>query len=323
MRGRSGFIADEKVIALIGIRAGRWREGDVRSMRSKTQWKAMLGAASSGSREAQFIVACAYCDGMLSEQGEIIVPRNRAQAAKWMERAALAGEPSAMVNIGFYYDCGIGVRRDPDRALFWYEAVWKKHRIESAANNIAAIYRDKKDHRRAFGWYQKAADAGDGDALVEVAVRYLSGSGVRKDPQRGVQLLRRAIRSAKITESGRDDAKYQLGLSYLRGSGVPLSVARARKWLTDANRTGDHPDAVKALAEIDRMGDTSTVRRGAVRYGKSSPRAGVVQAIAVRLTQLPPVRLTEVPPARLSHAPPARLTRAPSARSTHAPPANR
>jgi uncharacterized protein len=233
-------------------------------LRSKTEWKALLTAAQEGSTAAQFIVGCAYGEGARTPRGAVVVQRDRARAAEWMERAARAGDPSAMHNIGYFYDRGVGVRRDPRRALFWYRTVWRKHHYESAANNIATIYRDRKDHRRAFVWYRKAADAGDGDALVEVAVRYLRGRGVRKDPERGVELLRRAIRSTRITESGRDDAKYHLGLCYLRGSGVRMSVARARHWLTDANRAGDHPAAVTALASLRQASWRSLLKRSTV-----------------------------------------------------------
>jgi uncharacterized protein len=233
-------------------------------LRSKTEWKALLAAAQAGLPDAQFIVGCAYGEGARSSSGAVVVQRDRARAAEWMERAARGGDPSAMHNIGYYYDRGVGVRRDPRRALFWYRAVWRKHRYESAANNIASIYRDRKDHRRAFVWYRKAADAGDGDALVEIAVRYLRGRGVRKNAERGVKLLRRAIRSNRITESGRDDAKYYLGLCYLRGSGVPMSVARARKWLTEANCAGDHPAAVRALASLRQASWRSLLRRSTV-----------------------------------------------------------
>ena len=141
-----------------------------------------------------------------------------------------ARDPSAMHTSGITTTVGGGPAQSSPCAFLVPRGV-AQHRYESAANNIASIYRDRKDYRRAFVWYRKAADAGDGDALVEVAVRYLRGRGVRKDSERGVKLLRRAIRSNRITESGRDDAKYYLGLCYLRGSGVPMSVARARKWL--------------------------------------------------------------------------------------------
>ena len=233
-------------------------------MRSKTEWRALLAAAQAGSTAAQFIVGCAYGEGACTPRGTVVVQRDRARAAEWMERAARAGDPSAMHNLGYYYDRGVGVRRNPGRALFWYRTVWRKHRYESAANNIATIYRDRKDERRAFLWYRKAAEAGDGDALVEIAVRYLRGRGVRKDLQRGVELLRRAIRSNRITEAGRDDARYHLGLCYLRGFGVRMSVARARRWLTDANRSGDHPAAVNAIASLHQASWRSLLKRSTV-----------------------------------------------------------
>jgi TPR repeat protein len=233
-------------------------------LRSKAEWKALLAAAQAGSRDAQFIVGCAYGEGARTASGAVVVTRDPARAAEWMERAARGGDPSAMHNIGYYYDRGVGVRRDARRALFWYRTVLRIHGYESAANNIATIYRDRKDHKRAFVWYCKAAEAGDGDALVEVAVRYLRGRGVRRDPERGVKQLRRAIKSTRITESGRDDAKYQLGLCYLRGTGVRMSVSRARKWLTEANRAGDHPEAVKALASLQQASWRSLLQRSTV-----------------------------------------------------------
>jgi uncharacterized protein len=49
------------------------------------------------------------------------VLQDYAEAKRWYEKAAAAGEPTAMINIGGLYQHGMGVRQDYAEAKRWYE----------------------------------------------------------------------------------------------------------------------------------------------------------------------------------------------------------
>jgi len=67
------------------------------------------------------------------------------QAVAWFTKAAEAGLPHAMFNLGALLDEGLGVAAP--------------------------------DYPAAAGWYRRAADAGDGDAAVNLSHMYSVGRG--------------------------------------------------------------------------------------------------------------------------------------------------
>jgi TPR repeat protein len=62
-----------------------------------------------------------------------------------------------------------------------------------------------------FQWFERAASAGDRDALLDLAKCYLSGTGVRKSVQLALQHLAAAAKSDNITEAGPEEAEALLG----------------------------------------------------------------------------------------------------------------
>src|SRR5579863_78361 len=66
----------------------------------------MQAGAERGSIQQQIELAAAYLAG----RG---VPRDEKQAAYWYQKAANAVDPGAQQQIGFFYQAGIGVERDP------------------------------------------------------------------------------------------------------------------------------------------------------------------------------------------------------------------
>jgi TPR repeat protein len=118
---------------------------------------------------------------------------------------AESGDKGAWLNLGYFYDVGLGIRKNRTEALRWYRRAYRAG-DSSAASNIATVYRDEGKHRLAFQWFFRAASMNDGDAEVEVAKRLLSGVGVMKDRSRAVTVLKRAVASNRITPAGRDEA---------------------------------------------------------------------------------------------------------------------
>jgi TPR repeat protein len=55
-----------------------------------------------------------------------------------------------MLNLGYFYDRGLGVRRSEAKALYWYRRAYRRGDA-SGANNIGTIYRERGDLRQAVG----------------------------------------------------------------------------------------------------------------------------------------------------------------------------
>jgi hypothetical protein len=108
------------------------------------------------------------------------------------------------------FDVGLGVEADKDRAMQLYRQAWR-HGSQVAANNIAILYRERGKHRLMFQWFERAANAGDGDALLDLAKCYLGGTGVRKSVQSALRHLAAAANSHIITEASREEAEALLG----------------------------------------------------------------------------------------------------------------
>src|SRR5262245_44904159 len=84
---------------------------------------------------------------------------------------ALAGDETAIQNLGYMYARGEGTRRNRAKAMYWYRLSYRLG-SSASASNIATIYRDEGKSRLASAWYRRAAALGDGDAEVELAERY-------------------------------------------------------------------------------------------------------------------------------------------------------
>ena len=66
------------------------------------------------------------------------------------------------------------------------------------------------------------AAQGDANAQYELAMQYMSGSGVEEDPARAAGLLEQAA------EQGHMEAAYHLGACYQRGYGVQQDLEAAQ-----------------------------------------------------------------------------------------------
>jgi TPR repeat protein len=131
------------------------------------------------------------------------------QAFRALKRLAENNDERAFHMLGYLYDVGEGTKRSRKSAMHWYLRSYHAGRAMSASN-IATIYRDAGQHRREFEWYQRAAALGDGDARLEVAIRYLSGKGVRRSLSSAIGHLRAVLRTEETTEASRDTARQLL-----------------------------------------------------------------------------------------------------------------
>jgi uncharacterized protein len=123
-----------------------------------------------------------------------------------MLAAAKRGNDSrAMLNLGYFYDVGIGVKKNRTAAMNWYRKAYR-HGDECAANNIGTVYRSEGKPKQALYWFAKAVEMGDVDANLEIARVYLEDL---KAPGAAIPRLNRVLKArprVDVTQSSREEA---------------------------------------------------------------------------------------------------------------------
>jgi TPR repeat protein len=183
-----------------------------------------------------------------------------AKALPHLQKAADAGDPIAMNNLGLLYENGQGIAQD---------------------------------YGKAREWYQKAADAGNADAMVGLGVLYQSGQGVAQDYVEAREWYQKAA------DAGNAHGMNKLGLLYENGQGVTQDYGKAREWYQKAADVGD-PIAMDNLAVLDRDGlggaqdskrPPTPATRPASRTARVSPKITSRRASG---TKTPPMPATQM-----------------------------
>jgi TPR repeat protein len=86
--------------------------------------------------------------------------------------AAKLGDVTAQLNLGYFYDVGIGVGRNRSKAIAWYKQAYRQGH-GSAASNLGTIFRDEGDNGEALRWFKRAIEHRDFEANLEIAKIYL------------------------------------------------------------------------------------------------------------------------------------------------------
>ncbi len=167
-----------------------------------------------------------------------------AEAAR-AARAAVATyrDPWAAYALGQLYSQGLGVKRDPRRAVRWYR--WAaQHGSMRAARELANAYLHgtgtRRNAARAAYWFREGVApkqlAGSAAAL---AAKYAAGAFMPRNPgmaryyeEQSVRILRRLVRQPN------GPAEFALGSAYADGRGVPRSRPKALAHLCRALRLG-------------------------------------------------------------------------------------
>jgi len=155
--------------------------------------------------------------------------------AEFKRLAELRYEP-AQYSLGLMYADGIGMPKDDQQAVYWYQKAAKDGEPR-AVYNLALMYSDgrgvPKDDKQAAHWYRKAAYYGNPDAQYNLGVLYALGTGVPKDDKQAMYWYRKAA------DRGNVNAQYNLGAMYAEGMGVPQDNKRAVYWHCKATSRGD------------------------------------------------------------------------------------
>ena len=131
--------------------------------------------AKSGSPEAQYHLGMFYNNGIGTQ-------KDTAQAFKWFEKSAMAGDPLGSYKLGCYYAGqfqGV-VASDKEKALE-YKLVAAQQGYALAQYDVAGAYYGNGEIEEAVKWLKKSADQGYSDALYQLFVLYSKGEKIPKD----------------------------------------------------------------------------------------------------------------------------------------------
>ena len=117
--------------------------------------------------------------------------------------AAKAGNASSQLNVGHFYDEGIGVRANRSAAIYWFKRLYRRRKDAAAATNIGIIWRDEGSSKRALRWFEKAIGLGDEDTNLDVAKIYLS----QQDIDKAIPYLEKTLKSNYVTEASAEEAR--------------------------------------------------------------------------------------------------------------------
>jgi tetratricopeptide (TPR) repeat protein len=133
------------------------------------------------------------------------------RAYRLFRRLAEQGDAGAQLNVGYFLDCGVGVRQSVSKALSWYRRAHRQgHPV--AAQNIGTVFRDRGDWKRAAAWFQRSMERGNDSAALDLAKMY-QARGLHSD--RVLNCLRKVARSARVSEVDAEEAEQlmrELGL---------------------------------------------------------------------------------------------------------------
>jgi uncharacterized protein len=271
---------------------------------SKLPIAKLVGLADSGDAAAQTELGIRYRLGT-------DVDKDPAKAVSWFLKAAKQGYAKAYFNLGAAYYNGDGVSVNDQDSCVWFtlsadagdqrgEEAVARTRQEFTSSQMtrcemltATAYltgeRVKQDYRKAFYWYQKAAEAKDGLACERVAYLYDRGLGVPADKNASLKWLKHSA------DLGYVPALYELGYMYDKGMGIPGDIVKAKKMYELAG-AGGQSEALLALGEMYQDGRGAKLdRQEAMAYYLAAADFGNPDAKALSdklSTQLTPKQIS-------------------------------
>jgi TPR repeat protein len=174
--------------------------------------------------------------GIYLRSGEAGCSVNVDASRQWSEAALKKGHPFGSYNLANL----AMLRGDFSEATRLYQdAALLLQRRASDGDAVAMYCMGEIDFQvlptnvpRALDLFQKSADAGYPQAQATIGALYLKGLPglLERNPEKGVDLLSRAVRAKSLT------ARFNLGMAYYNGDGVPQDPSKAAQWLQVAEK---------------------------------------------------------------------------------------
>lgn len=158
---------------------------------------------------------------------------NFTQNRQKIEAAANAGDTNAMYFLGL--NAGSGATGSADKARIWFKkaaALNNKYALFALGFEIMGSAQNVKQAAPAIQYYQKAANLGHLEAMVELGRIYNKGTElpIQRDVAYSMMYYDMAIKG------GSEQAKIDVAYAYLEGQGVRQDKNKAKQMLLEIGR---------------------------------------------------------------------------------------
>lgn len=184
--------------------------------------------ALTGDSKARYVMARFFSD---PQNGDLV---NMEYAFYWhltlsrqilKEKLKDVAFTSTLYNTGVLYHDGLGTKRDLKKAFFWFNKAAQRGE-PLAMVRVAVAYEHgtgvKMDDEKSIKWLNKAITLNNPKAKVAMAQRLLTGKGVDTNPKQSVKYLKEAA------QQNSPEANFILGSLYLTGTHLPKDKALAK-----------------------------------------------------------------------------------------------
>jgi TPR repeat protein len=204
----------------------------------------MSSALRFFERAAQLKPGVAYQVALDLERGTRGI-QDRNAAGHLIRVAAERGDSAAATHLAKLL-AGSNKVEDQQQAVRWYSLAAQDKDNAAAGQSLSRFLALRPAGELVsdiVAGLEKAAAAGNSEALVGLAHAYSEGIGVNASPERAVSLLQQAA------DAGVPEAKYRLGLMYKSGIGVGADLNKAIALMNSAQESG-FPLAAVALSSM-------------------------------------------------------------------------
>ena len=159
------------------------------------------------------------------------VEKNTREAFRYISNAVIHNYAPAIYQLGLMYIDGDGVALNQETAF--------KLMNQAASLNYPSMLLDgtmvSKDYEKAFLLVSNGASNGDPECMRVLSRIYGEGLGVKEDPLKSAELIKKAAQAGSIK------AQRILGLLYMLGRNehIPRDVEKAIEWYTKSAEQGD------------------------------------------------------------------------------------
>lgn len=136
------------------------------------------------------------------------------EAVSWYREGATWYCDWAMFNLGTMYKHGLGVAKNPEKALEWFLEAYDKAEgaAGDAADEIGGIYAVfRQDDKEAVEWYRRGAELGSNLAMFDLGRMYEKGNGVETNREKALAWYRKVYEEQGNLAEKAADAIRRLG----------------------------------------------------------------------------------------------------------------
>lgn len=199
---------------------------------------------SEGGSENHYLVGRAYLNGVLikgNDTEEVGIDANKGY--QYLILASQGRHADAQNYLGYCFEQGVGVSKNPSKAFEYYKKASKKGSLHAKYNLASCLEYGigvEQDEFKALNIYQELSDDGYVDAKNKIAWYYENGHLVHKDLDKALELYKESA------DAGSSDAQCYLGEIYHFGVYGKEDVEKAKKWYLLASKNNN----TKALQRL-------------------------------------------------------------------------